>query len=343
MRSSTVTRSILLLCGAALLLGAAPIALTAEGGSRPALSPPLPDGGELPAEWIAAERIELWAGKPPGGDFVAAQADSPLLKMLPDSFKTPRFARDVATPSLQVFKPQKSNGRALLITPGGGFMLVAIEFEGLRVATEMTKRGYTVFVLTYRLPGEGWSAPADVSLQDAQRAVRIIRSRAGKYGFRDDHVAMLGFSAGGYVAALSSTNFAEKSYERRDSVDDFSARPDATGLIYPVITMAGPDRFQGAGAITGANPSPDLILKRSPEKQVSASTPPIFIVHALDDAVVPAGNSVAMMAAMQTAKRPVEAHFFEEGGHGFSLGDAKSPSGMWIQLYAAWLDRIFAR
>jgi acetyl esterase/lipase len=302
----------------------------------------MPEGGELPREWNKAERIELWTGNPPGGSFVPTPPDSPLLKMLPESFKTPRFARDVARPSLRVFRPEKPNGRALLVTPGGGFMLVAVEFEGFKVAEEMTKRGYTVFVLTYRLPGEGWNAPADVSLQDAQRAIRLIRSRSEKYGIRRDRVAMLGFSAGGYVAALASTNFDEKTYPARDAADELSSRPDATGLLYPVIAVNGPASFPGTAALLGSNPTPDLIARRSPAKQVSQTTPPLFVAHAMNDDLVPVENSLMLMEAFQAANRPVEAHFFEEGGHGFSLGDPKSPAGSWLPLFSSWLDRTFA-
>ncbi len=161
-----------------------------------------PGGGELPPAWEAAERIPLWDGAPPGGPFVARKDLDR---------RGPTFVTGVTMPDLHVFQPAKANGRALLVMPGGAYSFVSIRNEGVGVANVFAKLGYTVFVLTYRLPGEGWTPRADVPLQDAQRAMRLIRARAARYGVDPAKVAVLGFSAGGHLAASLLTGMTSAS------------------------------------------------------------------------------------------------------------------------------------
>jgi acetyl esterase/lipase len=249
---------------------------------------------------------------------------------------------NVARPELRVFRPPVSNGRALMSIPGGGYGMISVLNEGLQVAERMTRLGYTVFVLTYRLPREGWNLRADVPLQDAQRAMRIIRARAERYGFDPQKVAAVGFSAGGHLAASLATGFAEPVYAPRDDLDRLDARPAAAGLIYPVILMSGPHAHQGSATfLLGRSPDAELLARRSPAQRVTADTPPIFLAHTLDDPIVPMQNSLAMLEAMQAQKRPAEAHFFPKGGHGFGLGPAGSRAAEWPGLFASWLDRCF--
>ncbi len=314
-------RFLLAAAGAAALGSAGAIA---RGQSFPPL-PPLPDA------WRQAAVLPLWPQGAPGGGFVAQE----LPKDWPDV-----FVRNVARPELRVFRPTVSNGRALLVIPGGAYAFVSILNEGVDIAHDMTARGYTVFVLTYRLPGEGWRDHADVPLQDAQRAMRLIRSNAARYGVDPAAVAAIGFSAGGHLGATLATGFAERFSPPHDSVDAIDARPAVMGLIYPVISMTAPETHaDSARNLLGPSPDAGLVARRSPARLVSAATPPVFLVHAIDDNAVPVENSLIMMRALRDAGRPVEAHLFEKGGHGFGAGAKGTPAAQWLALFAAWLDQ----
>lgn len=295
------------------------------------LAPP-PPPKVLPENWKKAPSIALWPGKPPGTGFKA--------QTLPPDW-TPVFLRNVATPDLRVFRPERPNGHALLVIPGGAYWFVSAANEGAELAPRMTAQGVTVFVLTYRLPGEGWENRADVPLQDAQRAMRVIRSQASHYGIDANKISVLGFSAGGHLTATLATQHAEATYKPVDAADQLSARPFAAGLVYPVITMEKPwTHEQSRGLLLGASPSDDEVSRRSAEKHVDASTPPVFIVHAMDDAAVPVENSLRMMNALREAKRPVEAHLIQEGGHAFGVGYPGTASAHWIELFSTWLARV---
>ncbi|PZU61210.1 MAG: alpha/beta hydrolase [Sphingobium sp.] len=309
---------------------------SASGQSAPkqAASGPMPPR-TIPAAWTGAPVIELWPDGTPGGGF----RQTPL----PIANPPPVFMHNVERPCLRVFRPARPNGRALLVIPGGAYIFVSIDNEGVDVARAMTERGYTVFVLVYRLPGEGWGDRADVPLQDAQRAMRVVRSLAGTHGFDPRHVYALGFSAGGHLAASLATDFGQSVYRPRDAVDALDARPFATGLGYPVISMTPPvTHAQSRAALLGPEPDAALVARRSPAAHVTAETPPVFLMHALDDPAVPPENSLEMMQALRAARRPVESHFFQEGGHGFGLGRPQLPASQWIGLFATWLDRQIA-
>lgn len=301
------------------------------GAASPAQAQPFPTLPPVPDFWREAEVLPLWPEGTPTGGFVAAD----IPKDWPDA-----FVRNIAKPELRVFRPAISNGRALLSIPGGAYVFVSVLNEGVDIASDMTARGYTVFVLTYRLPGEGWSNRSDVPLQDAQRAMRVIRANAGRYGFDPDAVAAVGFSAGGHLGATLATGFGEQVYRPRDSTDALDARPAAVGLIYPVISMSAPETHaDSAKHLLGSNPDASLVARRSPARHVSTVTPPIFLAHSFDDGAVPVENSLIMMRALRDARRPVEAHLFETGGHGFGPGPKQAPAGEWLTLFAKWLDQ----
>lgn len=285
----------------------------------------------MPEAWTKAPSIPIWPGKPPGSGFTpqARQADWPVV-----------FLSNVSTPDLHIFRPERPNGHALLVVPGGAYWFVSSGNEGVELAQRMTALGITVFVLTYRLPGEGWAHRSDVPLQDAQRAMRVIRSQAKQFGIDANKVSAVGFSAGGHLTATLATQHAEATYARVDGADDLSARPFAAGLVYPVITMDKQwTHAKSRELLLGPTPSDAEVVRRSAERQVSASTPPIFIVHAMDDEAVPVENSLRMMNAMRGAKRPVEAHLIQEGGHAFGVGYPGTPSAHWIDLFWTWLGR----
>ena len=312
-----------------LRLLAAMLAAVAALVAAPALAQVAPP--ETMAQWNAAETIPLWPGSPPNGGFVAQP---------PRPGAIPNFITNVAMPELRVFRPTNPNGRALLSIPGGAYRFVSIANEGVDVANAMTAKGYTVFVLVYRLPGEGWNRREDVPLQDAQRAMRLIRAQSARYGLDPDKVYAVGFSAGGHLGATLATGFAEPVYAPVDDAEALSARPNGVGLIYPVIShVPGIGHAESSRLLLGESPSTQLVAKRSPALHVSAETPPVFLMHAMDDSAVPVANSFLIIDALRTAGRPVEAHLFEEGGHGFGLGAPSLPVSQWIELFAAWIER----
>jgi len=299
--------------------------------AAPPLAPPPPPKA-LPKSWLSAPRIALWPGDPPGAAGFAAQP-------LPSDW-SPVFLRNVATPDLRIFRPARPNGQALLVVPGGAYWFVSVANEGVDLAARMLPYGITVFVLTYRLPGEGWQNRSNVPLQDAQRAMRVIRSRATELGIDANRVAVLGFSAGGHLAATLATQHAEHTYEPFDAADRLDPRPCAAGLIYPVVTMEKPLTHEmSRKLLLGDSPSDDEVTHRSAERQVNSATPPAFLAHAFDDPAVPVENSLRFLTAMRTAHRPVEAHLLQEGGHAFGIGYPKSPSEHWTELFASWLAR----
>ena len=311
-----------MLASAGALLG------TARGNAQP-LRPP-PPATVIPKAWTGAEVLPLWpAGAPGAADF----RPTPL----PDH-SPPVFLRNTASPSLHVFRPSQPNGDVLLVIPGGGYEFVSIANEGIDIAARTNALGYTVFVLNYRLPAEGWRDGPNVPLQDAQRAMRVIRASAGRYGNEPARVAVVGFSAGGHLAASLATGFGEAVYAPSDDADQLDARPSAAGLIYPVITMTRPYTHEGSRQhLLGVSPSDQLFAARSPEQQVGSDTPPVFLAHACDDPAVPVENSLMMMAALRAARRPVEAHFFQRGGHAFGVGFPGTPTQEWIPLFDLWL------
>ncbi|MCU6454292.1 alpha/beta hydrolase [Sphingomonas sp. A2-49] len=282
------------------------------------------------------ETIPLWPAEAPGmpatppAETIDERSTDPLV---PD-----RAVRGIVRPRLVVFRPTVANGSALLVAPGGGYARVVIDKEGYEIGRWLAARGWTVFVLFYRLPGDGWAAGPDVALSDAQRAMRLIRARAGHYGIRPDRVAAMGFSAGGHVCGDLATRFAVPTYAPVDAADRLDARPDLAAPIYAVQSMTPPLAHAGSRALLiGKDASPALEAAHGTAGHVDARTPPCFLVHAEDDPAVDVGNTLAFRAALKTAGVAVETHLFAAGGHGFGLrGAAGKPAAAWPELFHAW-------
>lgn len=249
-----------------------------------------------------------------------------------------RAVHGIVRPRLEVFRPDRPNGSAVLVAPGGGYRRVVVDKEGHETARWFAARGFTAFVLFYRLPGEGWAAGPNVGLADAQRAIRLIRARASDYRISPERVAALGFSAGGHVCGELSTRHAFPAYAPIDAADRLTARPDVAALIYAVQSMTAPMAHVGSrDALLGDHASADLERLHSPARNVTRDTPPCFLVHAEDDPVVPIDNSLAMRAALKAQAIAVETHLFQNGGHGFGLrGTAGKPAEAWPDLFAKW-------
>lgn len=284
--------------------------------------------------------IPLWPGPAPGSP-PPPDLPSPKLQQTPVTGGKEYRLKGIAAPVLFVYRPTQPNGAAIIVMPGGGFSFLSIENEGSVPATFFTDFGYTVFVLSYRLPGEGWTNRADAPLQDAIRAVRIVRSEAKSYAVDPDRIAVLGFSAGGHVAASLATDHAKPLYPAIDAADKLSAKPALVGLMYAVTTMKKFETHSVSRAnLLGSGPSPELVLRRSPLAHIGASTPPCFVACALDDPIVPPFCSIDWLAACQTAKVPVEGHFFEKGGHGFGLRlSTDNPGALWPELFRLWMGK----
>jgi acetyl esterase/lipase len=261
--------------------------------------------------------------------------------MFPDPDYPQLWIKGVAVPEVNVFRPALPDGSAILAIPGGGYGFLAVQNEGLHPAERFNAERTTVFVLTYRLPGEGWSKRAVVPLQDAQRAMRLIRSRAAEFKIDPNRLGVLGFSAGGHLAADLAISHAEGTYAPVDAADSLSARPAFAGLIYPITSMAiGLTHGGSRDNLIGASPSAELIAARSPLQHVSSAIPPSFVVHAFDDDTVPVADSLAWVTACKKAQASVEAHLLAEGGHGFGLHLPRdNPGSRWPDLFALWMRK----
>ncbi|WP_374470262.1 alpha/beta hydrolase [Phenylobacterium sp.] len=286
-----------------------------------------------------AEVIPLWPrGAPGGGGAGLRQA---MIERAKPGQPADRAVTGVTRPTLTVFRPERPNGHACLIAPGGAYIRVVVDKEGFEFARFLAARGITAYVLLYRLPADGWAGGREAPLQDIQRALRLVRASTPTPG----SVAALGFSAGGHLTAQLATRSAEASYPPLDVVDRLPAAPDVAGLIYPVISMRPEIAHMGSRRqLLGDAPAEADVRAYSMETRVRAETPPTFLVHAADDTSVPIENSLAMHQALRTSKVPTEAHFFEEGGHGFGLrGAAGKPASATPELFHAWWMRQVGR
>ena len=276
----------------------------------------------------AAERVALWPGLPPG------DPPRPPLR----AFKGP------TTPEFAVYRPVRPDGRGVLVLPGGGYGFVSLETEGADVAELLARAGITAFVLNYRLPVDGWRDRADVPLQDAQRALRVIRGGAVRYRVDPARVSVLGFSAGGHLAGCLATMAQVQTYPRVDAADRLSARPAAAALMYAVSNMAAGRSFGGSRAnLLGASPTPAAVRRFAVDRHL-AGAPPLFLAAAGDDATVPIVNTLDLAAAARRLNVPLEVHLFARGGHGFGAHPpARSPAALWPELFDRWLAEALSR
>ncbi|NWK55672.1 alpha/beta hydrolase [Verrucomicrobiaceae bacterium N1E253] len=267
----------------------------------------------MPPILLAKERqvISLWPDTVPG----QKESKSAPVVSKNNHGNVTRIAK-VTTPTLTVFpaKPDMHNGAAVIICPGGGYNILAIDKEGYEVAEWLSQLGYTAFVLHYRVPKNQVGA-----LQDAQRAIRTVRSSAARWQIKTDQIGILGFSAGGSLSARASTRFTEELYPTSDAIDQLSARPDFAVLIYPAYLDQGKNRTL------------------TPELKITANTPPLFLFVAGDDPFT--NSSLVMGAALTRAKIPYELHVHPKGGHGFGMRPGNLAATTWPDLCAQWLKR----
>ena len=277
------------------------------------------------AQQGAPRVVSLWPEGVPGAKPGAA----------PEQVADGRIS-NVQIPTLTYFPAPTGTGvgTAVIVCPGGGYARLALDKEGTDVAKRLNAIGVSAFVLKYRLLEYGQPAP----LQDVLRSVRMVRSRAAEFGIRPDRIGVMGFSAGGHVAATAATLFDAPEGRAGAQLDGTSARPDFAVLIYPVITMKTP--FAHAGSrdnLLGRNPSAALVDSYSAELRVTKNTPPVFLVHTEEDATVPVENSILFYQALRTAGVPSELHLYAKGPHGIALADGLGPASEWPKRLEEWM------
>lgn len=283
--------------------------------------------------------MSVWPqGEAPGA--CQSHAVFTLEERLTGDSELDRSVTGVRAPRIVVYAPEHPNGTGILVTPGGSYRRVVLDKEGSALAPAFNDRGYTLFVMTYRLPADGHAEGADAPLADLQRAMRLIRAQASRWQLDPDKLGVLGFSAGGHAAASLGTRWNDAVYAPLDETDAFSARPAFMGLVYPVMTMEEPVAHPGSReALIGTQPDDAAILRYSPEKAVTRATPPAFLLHAVDDPAVKVENSLLMFNALHAQGVPVEMHLFEQGQHGFGIRDALGlPAHLWPELLMNWIE-----
>jgi acetyl esterase/lipase len=257
-------------------------------------------------------KIKLWPGavpsetRPKAADVISDDHGSNVTRIA-----------SVTDPVMEVFEPKGGNttGLGVVVCPGGGYSILAIDLEGYEIAKWLNGLGITAFVLHYRVPDNDTGA-----LMDAQRAIRLVKNLSMSRKTVLKKIGIMGFSAGGSLSARTSTRYSDKTYEPADAADQLSARPDFALLIYPAYLDQGPDK------------------SLTPELKVDSKTPPMFLFETADD---PYGNSSLVMAgALRDAKVPVELHFLPTGGHGYGVRPGNPAAETWPGLAAKWLEEI---
>lgn len=278
----------------------------------------------LASETMAASlpALSLWPGRPPGETKVL-DAEKDLSKPKDGLVAGKEVIRlgNVSTPTLQVFSPSadKNTGAAVLVCPGGGYHILAMDLEGTEVCEWLNSLGVTAVLLKYRVPRRDGTSEGLAPIQDAQRALGLTRSHAKEWGIRPDRIGVMGFSAGGHLSARLSNQFNERHYPQVDESDRVSCRPDFVMLIYPAYLT---DKDKGD--------------QLRPEMPVSSNTPPTFISISQDDPVR-VENALHYSLALQAAKVPMELHVYPTGGHGYGLRRTEAAVTTWPDRAADWL------
>lgn len=279
----------------------------------------------LPALAMPPGAIALWPGAPPGGAAGGPQQASGKGSIT-----------QVAQPYLIAHLPAQPNGIAMLVISGGGYAHIEAGKESAPAAVWLQAQGIAAFELVYRLPREGGGTSAP--FQDAQRAMRLLRSNSAQWKIDPARIGVLGFSAGAHLAGMTAVRPDAPLTPATDAIDKTSARPDFAVLLYPVLTMQAPfDTTHAKKILLGAAPAQSARDALSVELLVDDRTPPVFLAQALDDPIAPVDNSLLMFAALRRAQVPVALHLFQHGGHGWGLGKAGSEPAAWPLLLQAWL------
>ncbi|MDQ7989388.1 MAG: alpha/beta hydrolase [Candidatus Dactylopiibacterium sp.] len=278
--------------------------------------------------------VFLWGDRTPPGSEGLDLKESVEVRGS-DPSRPERMLRGIGRPSLVPFLPARANGSAIIVAPGGGYTTLSYDNEGVSIARRLAAEGFAAFILKYRLPDEGHQSGRLVPLQDAQRAIRLLRHDAARWQIDPARIGILGFSAGGHLAAAAGIDFARETYPPRDALDAVSARPDFMAVIY------GAASFQPLPA--GSTRPESALTPRSSGTldAIRATTPPAFLFAAADDVRVPISANIAMWQALRSAGVTAELHVMQRGGHGFGLRESAPESvRSWPDLFLIWLRAI---
>jgi acetyl esterase/lipase len=285
------------------------------------------------AEPGTPEEILLWPGTPPGRGKVTGP------EKIGDKGSGYGAVSNIATPRMRVYRPQVPNGAAVLVAGGGGYFRIQLWKESTPAAQWLQARGFTVFELIYRLPNDGWDAPAP--FMDAQRAMRIIRTRAGEFGVDPAKIGIMGFSAGGHLAGFTAYQPARALYAGADAYEQVSARPDFAVLLFPVVTLRAPyDTTRTRREIVGDKASAEAETDWSLDTHAGKDAPPTIIFAAADDAITPPGHGILLFETLTAAGASAELHLFRDGGHGWGLGKPGQVIAQWPALFETWAQSL---
>jgi acetyl esterase/lipase len=254
----------------------------------------------------------------------------------PEELFEGKRVRNVSEAEIYVYLPKIgiNTGAAVVICPGGGYGMEAMDHEGYDMADWLAKQGVAGIVLKYRLP----YGHDQIPLEDAQRAIRIVRQKAAEWGINASKIGIAGSSAGGHLASTAGTKFDLGKPESADPLEKYSCRPDFMLLLYPVITFNEQDGHMGSRTnLIGPGNKWELVEKYSNELHVTAQTPPTFLVLADDDNAVPTQNSIEFYLALKKFDIPAEMHIFRDGGHGFGMNKTNKPVDQWPNLFISWM------
>ena len=276
--------------------------------------------------------LQLWESSIPNHNNV----------LIEETFESTDIIRiqQIDKPAIEIYLPAKKNrtGEAVVICPGGGYRILAYDWEGKDVAKWLNSNGIAAIVLKYRLPHTSNNINGRLSpFLDLQRAVRLTRFNADRWNINPNKVGIMGFSAGGHLASTLGTHYQENFFIS-DNIDSVSCRPDFMILMYPVITFKEPYLHVGSrNNLIGEKADADLVDYYSNELHVTEETPPTFLVHAEDDGAVPVENSLMFFQQLKNHKVPTEMHIFPKGGHGFSLATGNEGLSSWMSLCIRWI------
>ncbi len=287
-------------------------------------------------------QIRLFPDVAPGSEDVELEEE--LFAEPWDCGMTKVVAQNILVPAILPFIPENCNGTAVIVVPGGGFRREVMNLEGTRIAKWLNDNGIAAFVLKHRMPLNPHKPMWDVPLMDAQRAMRIVRSRAAEWGIDTDKIGIMGFSAGGHLSSLLATCFDKAVYAPIDEIDAVSARPNFAMLGYPAISIDVVKDMLAHASVEEIAKQPsyriEYLTHNSTEKFVRPDMPPVFIMETDNDKTTPAEHSLAFYMAARKAKVPAELHIFKTGDHGYGLGDTRAQVCIWPELFLNWIKEV---
>ena len=281
----------------------------------------------------ALEEIQLWPGTPPGRGGVSG----------PEKIGGPGSGygavSNVSTPRMRVYRPAQPNGAAVLVCGGGGYFRIQLWKESTPAAKWLQARGFTVFELIFRLPNDGWDSATP--FMDAQRAMKIIRTRAAEFSIDPSHIGIMGFSAGGHLAGFTALQPDRELYSGADRYEQVSARPDFSVLLFPVVSLRKPyDTTRTRREIVGRDPSSRAENEWSLDTYASKDAPPTIIFASADDPITPPGHGILLFEKLIGAGASAELHFFKDGGHGWGLGRPEQVLSQWPSMFETWFRSL---